>query len=152
MTFLETHKISFNHREDKYVNSVAYTDKCLGEFMSKVKNESWYKNTLFIIVADHSHNSPIWRRLAQKERFKIPMLWYGDVLNDRYKGTKINKLGSHIDIAASLGQLNIDYTNFDLSTNLFNKSAYLIPYAFQKGFGIIKKEGIMPSLKDIIKF
>lgn len=136
------HKISFNHREDKYVNSVAYTDKCLGEFMSKVKNESWYKNTLFIIVADHSHNSPIWRRLAQKERFKIPMLWYGDVLNDRYKGTKINKLGSHIDIAASLlGQLNIDYTNFDFSTNLFNKSAYLIPYAFPKGFGIIKKRG-----------
>ena len=72
-------------------------------------------------------------KISTKERFKIPMLWYGDVLNDRYKGTKINKLGSHIDIAASLlGQLNIDYTNFDLSTNLFNKSAYLIPMHFQK--------------------
>ena len=137
--FPAKHSISFNHRQDKYVNSVNYTDKCLGDFMIKVKDEPWYKNTLFIIVADHSHNSPIYRRLAQKERFKIPMLWYGDVLKDEYKARKMNRLGSHIDISSTLlGQLNIDYSEFNFSTNLFNRSAYLIPYAFPKGYGIIK--------------
>lgn len=140
--FPAEHLISFDHRQDKYVNSVNYTDKCLGNFMKKVKDESWYKNTLFIIVADHSHNSPIYRRLAQKERFKIPMLWYGDVLKDKYKARKMNRLGSHIDISSTLlGQLNIDYSEFKFSTNLFNRSSYLVPYAFPKGYGIIRQKG-----------
>ena len=34
-------------------------------------------NTLFVIMADHSHNSPRNWRVAQNERFKIPMLWFG---------------------------------------------------------------------------
>ena len=51
----------------------------------------------------------------------------------------MNRLGSHIDISSTLlGQLNIDYSEFNFSTNLFNRSAYLIPYAFPKGYGIIK--------------
>ena len=62
--------ISFSSREDPYVNSVAYTDKFLGDFMRKIKLKDYYKNTLFIIVSDHSHNSPIKRRVAEKERFK----------------------------------------------------------------------------------
>ena len=39
---------------------------------------------------------------VQKERFKIPMLWYGDVLKDEYKARKMNRLGSHIDISSTL--------------------------------------------------
>ena len=87
------HKLFFNSKEDKYVNSVAYTDRCLGEFMKSVKLEDWYENTLFIILADHSHNSPKGWKVAQKEKFKIPMLWFGDVLQQEYKGEKHDKMG-----------------------------------------------------------
>ena len=55
--------------------------------MESVKDEDWYQNTLFVIVVDHSHNSPRKWRVAQKERFKIPMLWYGEVLKEAYQGS-----------------------------------------------------------------
>ena len=133
------HELSFNSNEDKYVNSVFYTDKCLGSFFSNIKNKTWYDSTLFIIVADHSHKSPISRRVAQKERFKIPMLWYGNVLKDVFKGSINNNLSSHIDITPTiLQQLDVSNSKYKWGGNLFfNKKDKLIPYAFHKGYGLI---------------
>jgi len=138
--FPAEHKLSFNHKDDKYVNSVAYTDVCLGKFMESVKEEDWYANTLFVIVADHSHSSPIKRRVAQKERYKIPMLWMGEVLNEEYKGKQHEKMGSHLDVTPSiLAQLSLDNKVYHFGNDLFNpttKSA--VPYAFHKGYGLIR--------------
>jgi phosphoglycerol transferase MdoB-like AlkP superfamily enzyme len=140
--FPAEHKLSFNHKDDKYVNSVAYTDVCLGKFMESVKEEDWYANTLFLIVADHSHSSPIKRRVAQKERYKIPMLWIGEVLSEQYKGKQHNKMGSHIDITPSvLAQLNLNNKAYNFGNDLFNPNAKsVVPYAFHKGYGLIRPE------------
>ena len=136
------HKLSFNHKDDKYVNSVAYTDACLGKFMESVKEEGWYANTLFIIVADHSHSSPVKRRIAQKERYKIPMLWMGEVLSEQYKGKLHKKMGSHIDITSSvLAQLNLNSKSYHFGNDLFNPTTKsVVPYAFHKGYGLIRLE------------
>jgi phosphoglycerol transferase MdoB-like AlkP superfamily enzyme len=141
--FPAEHKLSFDSKEDKYVNSVAYTDKCLGEFMESVKGEDWYKNTLFVIVADHSHNSPRGWRKAQKERFKIPMLWFGEVLKKDFRGTKNTTLGSHIDIVPTLlAQLNLPNKEYKWGKDLFNPNLeHAVPYAFHKGFGLIRENG-----------
>ena len=134
------HKLSFNSREDKYVNSVAYTDKCLGSFFNSIKDDSWYDSTLFIIVSDHSHASPLKRRLAQKERYKIPMLWLGNVLKDEYVGKEYGQLGSHIDIAPTiLNQLGLDNKRYTFGRDLFNPTfTSVVPYAFHRGYGLIK--------------
>lgn len=136
------HKLSFNSKQDKYVNSVAYTDKCLGNFLKSVKNEVWYPNTLFVIVADHSHQSPIKRRVAQKEKFHIPMIWFGDALKDKYKGGQISKYGSHIDISPTILRqmdLNIDENYFGV--DVLGKDAGFVPFCFMRGYGMIKEEG-----------
>ena len=141
--FPAEHKLFFDSDEDKYVNSVAYTDRCLGTFFDNIKHESWYSNTLFVIVADHSHSSPKGWRLAQKERFKIPMLWFGEVLNKEYQGSKCDNLGSHIDITSTiLGQLGVDQTLYKYGSDILNnnRNAY-VPYAFPKGYGLITDEG-----------
>jgi len=137
------HMLSFNSKEDKYVNSVAYTDRHLGSFINSVKTEDWYSNTLFVIVADHSHSSPIRRRLAEKERFKIPMLWFGEVLKEDFKGTRWDKLGSHIDITPTiLAQLGKDNNSYKFGKDIFNeKNEVFVPYAFPKGYGLISNEG-----------
>ena len=141
--FPDDHKLSFGSKQDNYINSVAYTDKHLGDFMESVKNEEWYKNTLFIIVADHSHNSILRKRLAQKERFKIPMLWFGEVINDRFMGSIYDKMGSHIDITPTLlSQLDIDNSEYHWGRDLFNPNEKVaIPYAFHKGYGLIRSDG-----------
>ena len=83
--------------------------------MRKIKLEDYYQNTLFIIVSDYSHNSPIKRRVAEKERFKIPMLWYGEPIKPEFRGKKNKNLGSHFDIAKSLlNQMDIESSEFTL--------------------------------------
>ena len=132
------HKFSFNSRHDPYVNSVAYTDSCLGVFFQKIKNEKWYNNTLFIIVSDHSHSTPIHRRVAQKERFKIPMLWYGDVLHKKYKGLSNEILSSHIDITPTLlSQLNYKVDSKYFGNDIFKLNKKYVPYSFVRGYGMI---------------
>lgn len=44
--------------EDKYLNSVAYTDSCLGDFIRAFKKTKYWNNTLVIITADHGHLYP----------------------------------------------------------------------------------------------
>jgi len=132
------HKFSFNSRHDPYVNSVAYTDSCLGVFFNKIKNEKWYDNTLFIIVSDHSHSTPINRRVAQKERFKIPMLWYGNVLHEKYKGASNEILSSHIDITPTLlSQLNYKVDSKYFGNDIFKLNKKYVPYSFVRGYGMI---------------
>ena len=139
--FPAEHKLSFDSKEDKYVNSVAYTDRCLGDFMQSVKDEEWYANTLFVIVADHSHNSPMNRRVAQREKFHIPMLWYGEVLDKVFRGGKWNKVSSHIDITPTiLSQLDIKLENDFTGINALNKNNKgFAPYSFVRGYGMVKK-------------
>jgi phosphoglycerol transferase MdoB-like AlkP superfamily enzyme len=140
--FPAEHKLSFNSKEDKYVNSVAYTDKCLGDFMGSVKDENWYANTLFVIVADHSHKSPIKRRFAQKESFKIPMLWYGEVLDINHKGAQWDKFASHIDITPTiLSQMDINVDNDYFGGDIFGNNSGFIFYSFGSGYGMIKEDG-----------
>jgi phosphoglycerol transferase MdoB-like AlkP superfamily enzyme len=151
--FPGVHTLSFNSKEDKYVNSVAYTDKCLGDFIASVKNDDWYANTLFVILADHSHNSPRNWRVAQKERFKIPMLWFGEVLKPNYKGSKWDKLSSHIDITPTiLEQLGQDNTSYKFGRNILNKQRQVfVPYVFHRGHGLISNQGYYAFSEDYNK-
>ncbi|MFH0866517.1 MAG: LTA synthase family protein [Bacteroidota bacterium] len=127
---------------DAYMNSVFYTDKCLYGYIQKAKEKSWYRNTLFIITADHAHSYPNNRKANEIERHRIPMLFYGDALKDEYKG-KINEhIGSQTDLASTLlSQMRIEGKNLKRSINLLNKySPQFAFYAFDNGFGFITPE------------
>ena len=128
-----------NSSADAYKNCVHYTDKCLFEYLQKAKLEPWYKNTLFIITSDHAHTFPLNRAYNSPERHKIPLLFYGDVIKNEFKGKVIEKIGSQIDLPAMLlSQLNINYKQFLKSKNLLNKySPEYAFYSFDNGFGFI---------------
>jgi len=126
-----------------YINSIYYTDKSIGEFIQSAKKESWYKNTLFIFTADHSHHTQkAWSR-ADKRWHHIPILFFGDVIKPEYKGLVYDKIISQRDISATLlSQLNIDHSEFEWSRDVFCKeykeNAYIMN---QNGFGLITNAG-----------
>lgn len=131
--------------QNGYLNSAYYTDKCLAEYLKKAKSQPWYSNTLFIIVADHSHDSYKHWPIYSKEYRKIPMLFYGDVIKDQFKGIKISRIGSQTDIAGTLlKQLNINTDSFFWSRNLLNPTtpefAY---YESNDGPGWVTTDGYM---------
>jgi phosphoglycerol transferase MdoB-like AlkP superfamily enzyme len=137
--------IKWGDSEDAFLNSAYYTDKCIGNFFAKAKKEKWYRNTLFILVADHSHNTYRHWAINQKEYRHIPMLFYGDVLKDEYKGEKYTKICSQTDLTTTLlKQLNLDASAFFWSKNLFNPTIKEFAYfELNEGFGWITPEGYL---------
>ena len=113
--------LAWGDNEHNYINAAYYTDHCLGDYFAKASKEPWFNNTLFIIVADHSHNSYRNWDPQSKEYHKIPLLFYGNVIKDEYKGKRWHKLGNQHDIAATLlSQLGLEHSQFHWSKNLFN--------------------------------
>ncbi len=127
---------------DSYRNTMHYADSCLYAYIQSAKKTSWYKNTLFIIVADHSCIFPRGRKNYEPDRHHIPMLITGGALKEEYRGVETDVIGSHIDIPATiLAQLNLSSQKFPKSKNLFNaKSPKFAYYTFDNGFGIVHAE------------
>jgi|SRR5690554_4577007 len=113
--------------DDPYINSIAYTDSCLGDFIKEVKNKNLWNNTLFIFIADHGTPGPKRATSQMPERYHIPMIWTGGAL--AVKDTIITKLGSQKDMVATLlSQLKIDASDFQFSKNILSPNAQ--EYAF----------------------
>lgn len=127
-----------------FINSVHYTDKALGDYIKWAKNQTWYDNTLFIIVADHSHvchhNNP----LQTFEYRQIPMLFMGNVIKPEFRGTTYDKIASQTDLPTTLlKQLQLPAEDFTWSKNLFNP--YTPEFAYfelNDGVGWKSKDGI----------
>lgn len=149
-----------------YLNSAKYTDYCLGEYFEKVKKEPWYENTLFIIVADHSHVTYNNWNYFSKEYQHIPMLWLGGALKDSLKGQQYDKLCSHLDLSKTiLNQLDINSDKYIWSNDIFNpntqefamveltqgiawikRNHYLSYQGFEKK--IIREDGVRDGLNN----
>jgi phosphoglycerol transferase MdoB-like AlkP superfamily enzyme len=122
-------KITKEVTEKDFVNSAWYTDYALGKYFEQAQKQSWFSNTLFILVADHSHVSHQKHDLQTFEYHRIPLLLCGPAIKPAFWGTKMNKISSQTDIPTTLlKQLNIDSSKFPWSKNLFNP--YTPEFAF----------------------
>jgi len=124
--------------DHKFMNSIYYTDSCLGDFISKARKTNWWKNTLIIITADHGALMVNNTQFYEPVRFLIPMLWTGGAI--AVKDTTIATIGSQTDIPVTLlDQLKINpLKQYFYSRDILDHSnkgfAY---YAFNNGFGIV---------------
>ena len=136
--------------ENEYINSAYYTDRCLADYFRVASDKEWYDSTLFIIVADHSHNSYRHWSVNSPQYRHIPMLFYGNVIKEEYKGAKVDVLASQTDIPVTiLKQLGMDTPEFSWSRNLFNP--YIPDYVFYEatnGVGWIRPYGHFVWHKD----
>ncbi|MCX6234281.1 MAG: sulfatase-like hydrolase/transferase [Bacteroidetes bacterium] len=133
----------YNANINDYLNSAHYTDHCLGDYFRKAAKETWFDNTLFILVADHSHYSQKNWNYYSPQYHKIPLLFYGNVIKDEFKGKTCARIGSQTDIAATLfGQMGLSAAAFHWSKNLLNPYCPQFAYvAFEEGIGWIRPEG-----------
>lgn len=139
----KTGKQNWQGNEAKFMNSLIYADEQLREFLKNAQKEEWYKNTLFVFVADHGHMSPIQSNPSDINFFKIPLLFYGDVLKEEFKGKRNTVLASQADFAATLlYQMDISNKGYPWSRNLMNPN--IKPYVLHTvagGYGYRSKEG-----------
>jgi len=125
---------------ERFKSTAFYTDSCIADYIKKASKMSWYKNTLFIFVADHGHILPKGREdIFAPQRYHIPLLFFGEVVKKEYRGRIFPNTGSQIDIASTLlHQLKIDTKPFRWSKDLLNPNTP--PFAFfswDNGIGFI---------------
>jgi len=128
---------------DQFRSTAYFTDSCLNAYFHDASKYDWYKNTLFILVADHGHRLPKSTAMAyDPQKYHIPLLFFGDVIKPEYRGKQISKLGNQTDIAATLlAQLNLRHKEFEWSKDLLNP--YSNEFAFfdwDNGFGYMTPE------------
>ena len=100
--------------------AVKYTDYAIGKLIEKSRMEPWFKDTIFIIVADHCAGSA--RKLALPiKNYEIPLIIYApEILKPR----TIDRMMSQIDIAPTvLGLMNITYKSKFFGRDIFNDTA-----------------------------
>jgi phosphoglycerol transferase MdoB-like AlkP superfamily enzyme len=122
-----------------YLNTVHYTDSCLYDYMTKASSTSWFKNTLFIITADHGHYNPYNSPYNSPERHHIPLLFYGNIIKKEFRGMQVSETGYHPDIPVTICKLSrITEHHFEWGKDLFGSdSLHYAFYTFDNGFGMI---------------
>jgi phosphoglycerol transferase MdoB-like AlkP superfamily enzyme len=108
----------FSRSKLSILNTIAYTDYSLKRFFETASASEWYKNTLFVICADHTSAAIEKQFGTQIGRYKIPIIYYhpGDT---SLKGINHN-ITQQIDILPSV----LDYLNYDMKFISFGKSVF----------------------------
>jgi phosphoglycerol transferase MdoB-like AlkP superfamily enzyme len=114
--------------------AVKYADYALGKMLEKAKGKAWFKNTVFVIVADHCAS------IAGKDEidvanYHIPAIIYN--LPD--KKMSINKQCSQIDIFPTLFSL----LRWDYRSNFFGKDILNGQYRERAFVGTYIKLGLL---------
>ncbi|MGH2644591.1 MAG: LTA synthase family protein, partial [Chitinophagaceae bacterium] len=103
--------IQYGGAQMAYMNTLHYSDSSLRIFFERVEDKPWFKNTLFVFVPDHSHDSQYGRPSQSALRNKIPLLFYGNVIKPEWRGKVVSRVVSQLDITATLlAQMQLSYS------------------------------------------
>ena len=107
--------------------AVKYADYALGQFIKNSKDKPWFKNTIFLFIADHCAGSagntdvPLWR-------YQIPAIFYAPHI---IKPQIYSDNASQIDIAPTLlGLLNLSYQSSFFGVDLLRANKKYSSRAF----------------------
>ncbi|ASW75225.1 sulfatase [Chryseobacterium piperi] len=127
---------------------VKYTDYSLRKFFEMAKKQDWYKNTVFVIIADHCASSAGSTALPM-DKYRIPAMVFSDGF---IQPQKFDQLMSQIDVMPTvLGLLNFNYQSKFLGQDVFKKEfqpkAYIATY---QDLGFVK-DGFLTVISPVKK-
>jgi phosphoglycerol transferase MdoB-like AlkP superfamily enzyme len=126
---------------------VAYTDYAIGAFLKAAQTKPWFKDTIFVVVADHCA-SVAGKRELEVRKYEIPLfIWSPGNLAPR----KFDTMMSQIDVAPTvLGLLGVDYLSRFVGTDAL--AASYRPRAFISNYqkvAMLRPDGLLTVLKPV---
>ncbi|TBX66986.1 LTA synthase family protein [Flavobacterium silvisoli] len=145
-------KIDISGLSKSRKGGVKYTDYALKQFFAMAKKQPWFKNTVFVILADHCASSSGKTELPM-DKYRIPAMIYAPGM---IPAKEVNTLMSQIDVMPTLfGLLHFDYENKFYGQNIFDSSytprAFIATY---QDLGYIKNNvlTIISPVKKVKQF
>ena len=109
----------YDKKKQTVNNAMKYADFSIGKFFELAKKESYFKNTIFIIIADHNTRT-YGKNLVPINKFHIPALIIGPGIA---MGTIYDKLSSQIDIPPTL----LDMIGINITTPMPGRDLLKLP-------------------------
>jgi len=110
-------KIDISNTRKSRNGGVKYTDFALKQFFKMAEKQSWFKNTVFVIVADHCASSSGKTELPI-HKYRIPCMIFAP---NFIKPSQCSTLMSQIDLMPTLfGLLNFSYESKFFGQDVFN--------------------------------
>jgi len=105
--------------------TLSYVDLALQEFFDKAKKQPWYKNTLFVICADHTGPTNRPEKATLDMRYRIPIAFFDP--SGKLKPQKPTVSLQQIDIYPTiLDLLNIQSKYYSIGSSYFSKQPRVI--------------------------
>lgn len=119
-------------------NAFAYSDACLGHFISELKKLPQWEKTLVVVTSDCVGSYPQQNELSTG-RFHIPMLLLGGALKET---GVVDTYGSQADLAATLlAQLGLSHKAFTYSKDLLSDAApHFAYFSTPNGYGMLSAD------------
>ena len=131
-------KFSGNSNEEKYLNSVAYTDSCLGAFIDTFRKSPLWGNTLLIVTSDHGTLPPGPTDITDPVSYLVPLIWSGGVVDSLQR---IETITQQVDLGTSLvHQLGWETDPAPFSKDFFTSQPHAF-YMLDSGWGYVVPEG-----------
>ncbi|KGJ86618.1 LTA synthase family protein [Colwellia psychrerythraea] len=136
---IPANKIPFIKSESGREKAIRYADFSLGEFINEAKQQAFWQDTIFLIVADHDSRT-IGHDLVPLSAFHIPAV----ILNSSFPNKRDNRVVSQIDLPVTmLSLLGIkDATPMlgrDLSNEYSNERALM---QYQENFAYVEDQKV----------
>ncbi len=134
----EEYKGKFKNGPLKIHIPIQYTDMALRKFFETAKKMPWFKNTIFVISADHSAMKEHPKYMTCVGRFSIPIIFYkpGD---KNFKGMDSTTIIQQPDIMPSiLHLLNYDKKYIAFGNDVFDSTAVHFTVNYPGVYQIIK--------------
>ncbi len=122
--------------------AVKYTDYAIGNFIKNAAGKPWFKNTVFVIVADHCASSAGGTALPVTG-YQIPLIIYSPGFIPK---ENVTALTAQIDIGPTLlGLLHVNYVSKFFGIDVLNTApekqrAFISTY---QGLGFIKNDNLL---------
>ncbi|MEP7280246.1 MAG: sulfatase-like hydrolase/transferase [Bacteroidota bacterium] len=114
--------------------SLRYYDDVIRDFFSRIRNQPWFRGSVFVFVADHFSRAPDAEGKSSVDIYKIPMFIYTP--DSSYKG-HCDAVGQQIDLPATLlDMVGPRRTFFSYGRSLFGSSGERI--AFNKNGAVLQ--------------
>jgi phosphoglycerol transferase MdoB-like AlkP superfamily enzyme len=118
-------KTKVKNGPEPFCATLSYVDFALKSFFEKAKKQSWYKNTLFVICADHTGPTSRPEKATMDLRYRIPIAFFDP--SGRLKPEKPNVSFQQIDIYPTLlDLLNIKSNYYSIGSSFYSKQPKVI--------------------------